>query len=308
MASTETQTYQHFQLDDNDTIDSHLSDCTAWDLFNTISKPEHKLYKINNHTKETIPIITNTFQHHGLNGLNTGDIIEIIGNEQSGKTQLLYQYIINCCLLSEITVIHSTRNNKPTILNLGGQNSKLIFIDINLSFHINRLFDIFQMQIKRKITKHNSQIQEWRAEIIHEPNIEKEKILKTMFEIDQRKFLEFESKKLWHLLYTKVYLIQPQTPIQFVVSLHKIRSMLKSIYANNNSNNRNDMVNDDETNGDNGMRLILIDNINGYFNELTATKERDKYYNIISDLLIDICNEFGLILFFTRYTQFKKKK
>ncbi len=48
--------------------------------------------------------------------------------------------------------------------------------------------------------------------------------------------------------------------------------------------------------------------MHGYFEELTANKQRDKYHNIISDLLIDVGNEFGLIWFFTRYAQFKTEK
>ncbi len=108
-------------------IDSHSTDCTAWGIFNKICKPKHKPYGIGNEILETIPFVTNTLEHHGSNIFTTGDIVEIIKNEQTCNTkvqhpcntQLLYQYAINCCLLYEITVIHSTSNNKLTILNSG---------------------------------------------------------------------------------------------------------------------------------------------------------------------------------------------
>eukprot|EP01083_Nonionella_stella_P052668 139649_1 len=109
---TEEQTNQNtnnksnYEVADGDLgeCDAQLADETAWDLLNTVLKPDHAMYDVGDHTKETIPIITKVLHEHGLNGLNTGDVIEIIGNEQCGKTQLLYQYLINCCLPLKITV------------------------------------------------------------------------------------------------------------------------------------------------------------------------------------------------------------
>ena len=132
---------------------------TAWDIFNVHLRPNHDEYVLNENND--IPILTETLNQHGLNGLNTGDVIEIIGNSQCGKTYLLYKYLLNCILPKYLTVTKSTIPiDQQTLLSLNGHNSRVIWIDLHLTFNKNRLKDIYLNCLKQKINKHNHRIQQ----------------------------------------------------------------------------------------------------------------------------------------------------
>eukprot|EP01083_Nonionella_stella_P080417 221026_1 len=362
-----TNNKTNYEVPCSDLGEAQLADETAWDLLNTVLKPDHAMYDVGDHTKETIPIITKVLHEHGLNGLDTGDVIEIIGNEQCGKTQLLYQYLINCCLPPKITVSKATKNKRPTLLELGGHYCQAIFFDLHLSFDVDRLYHIFVTQITRKVIKHNTNVHAQirnnqtnknlknastspRTRRHSEPNaiheltqkdIDLAKHMKRHIEIDAKQFIaSVEGQKLWKLVHSKISVVQIMSPIQLIASLHRLRAMLNDMYSlkrrhemysfteqymdKEEQEDRKDAMDidmyeyQDEFNehrmnyllrkGDNGMRMVLIDDMNAFFNELTATKERDKYYNSMSCLLMDICYEFGLIVVFTRFCQFKQER
>ena len=157
-----------------------------------------------------------------------------------------------------------------------------------------------------------------------------------------------ECRSLWKLVTSRIEVVVPQTPIHLIVALHKMRRTLKELYTAKIPDHHEmdfdmeqfeemesiDVDHDDRKQrdrgdnkleamlkeqrectiqnlilgGDDGMRLVLIDDSNAFFNELTATQERDRYYNSFSSNLMDLCAEYGLFVVFTRFTAFKKER
>ena len=360
--------YENRKSKENETLETEMVHENAWDLFCTASQPRHELYQIGCESCDSIPVITKTTLIHGLRGLNPGDVIEIIGNEQSGKSQFLYQYAIDCCLPSKLTVIESTENGKPTVLDLHGHNSRSFHFDLLQSFSIDRLHDIFINVLFRKIHRHNERIdaspaiknEGKRAPPMHRHSmplrlnqrnvtINKQRIRR--LKINALRFEKSsECRSLWKLVTSRIEVVIPQTPIQLIVALHKMRRNLKELYTakipdhhemdfdqlngcdmdqfeemdiDHDGNQRDPKDTELEAmlkeqrectiqnlilSGDDGMRLVLIDDSNAFFNELTATHERDRYYNSFSSNLMDLCSEYGLFVVFSRFTAFKKER
>ena len=252
MATSDTgddSEYERIRKKENETLDTNIVHETAWDLFCSAAPPRHELYPIGCESADTIPVISKTLQQHGLRGLNTGDVIEIIGNEQSGKSQMLYQYALDCCLPSKVTVTVSTENGNPTVLELHGHNSRCILLDLLSSFNVDRFHDIFMKVLLRKIERHNKGIAaspalkrerqrapplhrhsmplrlDQRNVAIHQQRIRSLKINGKRFEKSS------ECESLWKLVVSRMELVAPTTPIQLIVALHRFRRKLDDLYT-----------------------------------------------------------------------------
>ena len=297
----------------DDLGDTAMADETAWTMLNPSNPTVHKIYDIRDETKETIPVLTEILNRHGLDGLNGGDVVEIIGNEQCGKSQLLYQHLVRCCLPSKIKITKSTKNGRATVLKLGGANSRAIWFDLNFHFDADRLFDVFVMAMKRKIIKHNLRRMDvpWQSSAAkrhsvplhfrhNQSNPEQIEIVKMKnetFEVDENAFFEStECDQLWQTVHSRISVVSPLDSIHFIASLHKFESML------------NVMSRAESGCDDDGFKLVLIDDINAFFNELSANNQRDKFCDSMSSILLSICNKFGLILIFSRFCAFKSER
>ena len=208
---------QEYDLNDKDVV--QITEETAWDLYHTTNRPHHDHYEIYENQKDSIPIFTNICKQFRLRGFNASDIIEIIGNEQSGKTQILYELLLNCTFPEQYQITQSTINKQPTILSLDGHDSKAIFYDLNLHFNFNRLKDIFTTIIKKKVISHNKEVHNLSLYQTDPPkrhslptNLHKQaKLLKDKyFFINFDEFLNSDEYiNLWLTVKSKIYLCRP---------------------------------------------------------------------------------------------------
>ena len=271
-------------------------------------------------------------------GLKCGDMIQIVGSTQSGKTELLYQLILQCCLPKTLSILtdslqtaqsnsnfnlnFNSNSNANTNINantieqqvheipLGGYNSQCIYIDLNSSFNNDRLLQLCHCYIINQIRLYNSDNNNKRNMNDNNGGYGYDPIDISLFtkSDEYKQFLSNFSKKVY-------ILTNMETCSQFLCSLIKVRNFLEQ--CKNRKNNigsssydydyKEKDNNNNGTNNQGNVLLFLIDGFNAFFNELTKDRKRDNIYEKIGKMVHHYTKEYDLITFITRNVSTKRE-
>ncbi|ETN97771.1 hypothetical protein RFI_39754 [Reticulomyxa filosa] len=216
-------------------------------------------------------------------GLESGEIVEIIGNNQSGKSSLLYTITAHMILPKWIDF------NDEKIELRRGHNRSVIWIDGNHSFDTNRLVEICKGIVRNEITRHYNEMSVSASANAHETKEESSKDETTTTAPKKKRGLEkqlglYFTTSQWdgvieNILKYHIYLIsiQRHQPIEailpqlreFCEKLRKQERLLSSSYKLSTD------VGANQAHNANYLRFIMVDDLNLFD---SFTNEGDSFW------------------------------